>query len=257
MQLKVVNRYQNLFYDWVYLFFIFFTTFFFLIKLIKVQHIAAFIFDLNGTIIDDMDYHAQAWYDILNNKLYANLSMEQVMKQLYGKNSELLERVFGVGKFTQQQMAELEMEKEKSYQKAFAPNLKTIAGFEQFVAKASSANIKMAIGSAAIPFNIDFVLDGLDLRKYFTASVSAVDVALSKPHPETFLKAAEQLNCLPAHCIVFEDAPKGVEAAANANMPCIVITTMHPKEEFAQYNNILFFIEDYNNQQLHQYFFHQ
>jgi beta-phosphoglucomutase family hydrolase len=217
-----------------------------------VSDIQAFLFDLNGTIIDDMEYHAKAWFDILNNKLQANISWDDVMLQMYGKNSELLERVFGVGKFTLQEMADLEMEKEKSYQAAFLPYLKTIDGFEDFVSKASQANIKMAIGSAAIPFNIDFVLDGLNLRQYFSASVSAVDVAISKPHPETFLKAAEQLGVLPKNCIVFEDAPKGVEAAANANMRCIVITTMHPKEDFAKYENVLFFIDDYHDGQLNQ-----
>jgi beta-phosphoglucomutase family hydrolase len=218
-----------------------------------VSDIQAFLFDLNGTIIDDMDYHAKAWFDILNNKLLANISWDDVMRQMYGKNSELLERVFGVGKFTQQEMADLEMEKEKSYQKAFLPYLKTIDGFEDFVRKASEANIKMAIGSAAIPFNINFILDGLNLRKYFAASVSAVDVAISKPHPETFLKAAEMLGVLPENCIVFEDAPKGVEAAANANMRCIVITTMHPKEDFAGFENVLFFIADYHDERLYQY----
>ena len=58
-------------------------------------------------------------------------------------------------------------------------------------------NIPMAIGSAAIPFNIDFILDELDIRKYFSAIVSADDVAVSKPHPETFLKAAALLNTAP------------------------------------------------------------
>jgi beta-phosphoglucomutase family hydrolase len=218
-----------------------------------VQNTQAYIFDLNGTIIDDMDYHAKAWYDILNNKLQANLSWDKVKIQMYGKNSELLDRVFGVGKFTEQEVAELEMEKERSYQKAFLPNMKCINGFENFVDKASQANVKMAIGSAAIPFNINFILDGLNLRKYFDASVSAVDVAISKPHPETFLKAAELLGVLPENCIVFEDAPKGVEAAANANMRCIVITTMHPKEDFAGFENVLFFIADYHDERLFQY----
>ena len=71
----------------------------------------------------------------------------------------------------------------------------------------------MAIGSAAIPFNIDFILDQLDIRKYFKAIVSAEDVGISKPHPETFLKAARLINVDPSLCLVFEDAPKGVEAA--------------------------------------------
>lgn len=103
----------------------------------------------------------------------------------------------------------------------------------------------MAIGSAAIPFNINFVLDNLNIRSYFNAIVSAEDVINSKPDPETFTKGAEILGVESNQCIVFEDAPKGVEAAQNAGMKCIVLTTMHTSEEFSAYNNIIAFIEDY------------
>ena len=104
----------------------------------------------------------------------------------------------------------------------------------------------MAIGSAAIRFNIDFVLDGLNIRNYFSSIVSADDVTKSKPDAETYLKCAEELEVLPTDCIVFEDSPKGVEAAANANMKAVVITTMSKEKEFSQYDNILTFINNYN-----------
>jgi beta-phosphoglucomutase-like phosphatase (HAD superfamily) len=105
----------------------------------------------------------------------------------------------------------------------------------------------MAIGSAAIPFNIDFVLDNLDIKHYFKAIVSADDVVLSKPHPETFLKAAQLLNAEPTNCIVFEDVPKGVEAAANAGMKAVVLTTTHIAQEFEHLDNVLHFSEDFND----------
>ena len=75
--------------------------------------------------------------------------------------------------------------------------------------------------------------------------VSADDVAISKPNPEVFLKAASLLQVKPEQCIVFEDAPKGVESAYNAGMKAIVITTMHYPEEFSRYSNVLAFVEDY------------
>ena len=108
----------------------------------------------------------------------------------------------------------------------------------------------MAIGSAAPPFNIDFVLDNLKLRHYFKAIVSADDVVESKPHPEVYQKAAKLLLAEPSACIVFEDAPQGVEAAANAGMACVVVTTMHAEKEFARYKNILFFIKDFTDPRL-------
>lgn len=103
----------------------------------------------------------------------------------------------------------------------------------------------MGIGTAAIPFNVDFALDNLHVREYFQSIITANDVVTSKPDPEVFLKAAAELGAVPADCIVFEDAPKGVEAAANAGMRAVVLTTMHTREEFAAYDNIIAFIADY------------
>ncbi|HEY4108001.1 HAD family phosphatase [Puia sp.] len=214
----------------------------------------AFIFDLNGTMVDDMQYHNIAWHSILNEDLKANLTREEVAKQMYGKNEELLDRVFGKGHFTPEQIARISEKKERSYQAAFKPHLQLIKGLPAFLEKAQTHNIKMAIGSAAIPFNIDFVLDNLGLRHYFTAIVSADEVAISKPDPETFLLGAKLLNANPKNCIVFEDAPKGVEAALRAEMPCIVLTTMHEKEEFHRYPNVLRYIADYTDPSIEELF---
>lgn len=207
----------------------------------------AFIFDLNGTMIDDMAYHTRAWYRVLNDDLGAGLSIEQVKAEMYGKNEELLIRVFGDSRFSRQEMDSLSVAKEKRYQQEFGPHLALIPGLSDFLEKAYMHGTPMAIGSAAIPFNIDFVLDNLKLRHYFKAIVSADDVRRSKPDPETYLMAADLLQVKPSSCIVFEDAPKGVESAMNAGMKCIAITTMHEKNEFQAYPNILHFIKDYTD----------
>jgi HAD superfamily hydrolase (TIGR01509 family) len=173
---------------------------------------------------------------------------------MYGKNEELLDRIFGKGHFTGDQVLEITREKETRYQRAFRPHLQLIAGLPDFLKKASERHIKMAIGSAAIPFNIDFILDNLSIRHYFQAIVSADDVTVSKPHPETFLKAAGLLGVAAPGCLVFEDAPKGVEAALNAGMRCVALTTMHEKDEFRDYPNIVKFIDDYTDASLEELF---
>jgi len=205
----------------------------------------AFLFDLNGTMIDDMQFHLKAWYHILNDDLGANLGWEETKSHMYGKNSELLIRIFGEERFTTEEMDHLSLEKEKRYQQEYKPHLQLIPGLQQFLEEAHAMGIPMAIGSAAIMFNIDFVLDNLNIRKYFKTIVSADDVTISKPHPETYLKCAQQLGVEAANCLVFEDAPKGVEAAKNAGMPSVVLTTMHEKEEFSVYNNIIRYTKDY------------
>lgn len=205
----------------------------------------AFLFDLNGTVIDDMQYHADAWYDILTKDLNSTITRPQVKAQMFGKNEEVLVRMFGEGHFTKEQMNHISMEKERKYQQAYLPKLALIDGLQKFLDDAKKSGIKMAIGSAAIPFNIAFVLDNLQLNDYFPVLVSANDVVTSKPHPDTFLQCAAALNVAPEDCIVFEDAPKGVEAALNAGMRCVVLTTTHEEEEFSAYNNIIEYAKDY------------
>jgi beta-phosphoglucomutase len=208
---------------------------------------AGLIFDLNGTMINDMEFHIRAWTEILNQDLNAGLSHNQIKSQMYGKNSELLVRVFGEERFSKDEMNYWSVEKEKRYQEAYRPHVRLISGLEEFLMKANERNIPMAIGSAAIPFNIDFILDQLDIGKYFMAVVSADDVGISKPNPETFLKAAQLINRQPGDCLVFEDAPKGVEAASEAGMPCVVLTTMHTREEFPIRDQVVAFIKDYTD----------
>ncbi|HRK75105.1 MAG TPA: HAD family phosphatase, partial [Rhodothermales bacterium] len=78
---------------------------------------------------------------------------------------------------------------------------------------------------SAPPINVSFVLNGLHLQDTFDVVVTADDVLLGKPNPEVFLTVSKRLNCDPAHCVVFEDAPAGIQAAQRAGMRCVVVAT--------------------------------
>ena len=219
-----------------------------------IQKPKAFLFDLNGTMIHDMDFHLEVWNRILNEDLKAGLTKDQVKQQMYGKNHELLDRVFGKGTLDEETISLYSQRKEDLYQELYRPHLALIPGLEEVLRKADRSGISMAIGSAATRFSIDFVLDNLDLRSCFNAIVGAEDVFKSKPDPEVFLKGAELLGVEPESCIVFEDVPKGAEAALNAGMKAIIVTTTHAPEEFVQYPNVLFIISNYNDPRLIELF---
>jgi beta-phosphoglucomutase len=205
----------------------------------------AFIFDLNGTMINDMEFHTKAWMNLLNEELGGTFTWDEVKQQMYGKNPEVLVRMFGPERFTLAEMNRLSYEKEERYQQEYLPQLQLLPGLNDFLESAYQQGIPMAIGSAAIPFNINFVLDNLNLRHFFKAIVSADDVVLSKPNPETYLKVAELLGVSPADCLVFEDVPKGAEAAANAGMNVVVLTTTHEEDEFTALSNVIHFSKDF------------
>jgi beta-phosphoglucomutase len=209
----------------------------------------AFLFDLNGTMVDDMNYHITAWHKVANSH-GAGITWERMKAECYGKNEELVERILP-GKFTEQERYNLGYEKERQYREDFKPFLKLIDGLDIFLQQTHNAGIKMGIGSAGIMPNIEFVVDGLNIRHYFGSLIGGDSVAKSKPDPETFLRGAADLGIQPQDCIVFEDSPKGVKAATAAGMKSVVITTLHTQEEFND-ANILCFIQNYDNNLLAQ-----
>lgn len=213
----------------------------------------AFLFDLNGTMINDMEFHIRAWHQTLI-KLGSTISYDEMKAECYGKNEEILERIMP-GQFTADQTAVISMTKERTYQDSYRPHVALLPGLQVFLDRAKAKNIKMAIGSASILWNIDFILDTLHIRHYFDAIVGAENVSASKPNPETFLRCAEQLQVDPANCVVLEDSTKGVESALRGGMNCIAITTLHSADEFAQYSNVVLTIADYMDERLVEQFF--
>ena len=87
-----------------------------------------FIFDLNGTMIDDMAYHESAWYDVLVTDLNAPLTREEMKKEMYGKHHEMFYRIFGKDKFTDSEIDAISEKKEIRYRKEFLPHLKLMMG---------------------------------------------------------------------------------------------------------------------------------
>ncbi|MNR34840.1 Fructose-1-phosphate phosphatase YqaB [compost metagenome] len=129
-----------------------------------------------------------------------------------------------------------------------------IQGLEPFLKYAQKAGVKLAIGTAASKTNVDYVLDGLQLRGYFDVIVSSDEVAKSKPDPEVFLKCAELLNISPSQSVVFEDSPQGIQAAFNGGFKAVAITSLFEQEDFAKFGNLLFSIDDYDAIKLYSLF---
>jgi HAD superfamily hydrolase (TIGR01509 family) len=207
-----------------------------------------FIFDLNGTIVDDMRFHQEAWHDILHD-MGSTLSYNEVIHELYGKDSELLERIFK-RPFVASEVETITAKVEKRYQHLVKNKLQPISGLSEFLQKLRAKNKFLAIGTGASPLNTEFILQELGIGHLFNTIVKADDVVQGKPDPETYLKISSLLNVSPAACIVFEDAPSGAEAAFKAGMDCVVITTLHEEKEFTAGERVKFFIDDYTDSRL-------
>lgn len=198
----------------------------------------AFLFDLDGTLIDTMPAHFKTW-QLVVKEMGSPLEGEALMQQLYGNGAELMHRIVPGRTFTEEEARAIVAAKEERYRALYGNEITVLDGAREFLEQALRQKIPMGIGTASNQANIDFALDKLDLRRYLSAIVGADDVQLSKPHPETWLKLAAELNTPPEQCIVFEDAPKGVEAALAAGMKAVAIIGHFSANDFGAYENIL------------------
>lgn len=207
--------------------------------------IQGFIFDMDGTMVDNMMTHHRAWQRKLA-LLGLDLSLEEVRQSIHGINEEIIERLFGE-RFTPEERRKIAWEKEAEYRQIFLPELKLIDGLNEFLRAANQLNIPMGIGTAAPPENVEFVLEELQLQPLFRAVFHSKMVQKGKPDPEVFLSVADQLGLKPEHCLVFEDSPTGAEAARRGGMPAIIISTTHTPEEFQHFDHILRIVPDFKS----------
>ncbi len=202
------------------------------------------IFDLDGTMVDNMMVHHRAWQKKLA-ELGLVMEMDEVMEKVHGINEQILERLFG-DRFNADERKRIAQEKEEVYRSIFLPQLELIAGLDNFLARLTRAQIPIGIGSAAPPENVDFVLDNLKIRDLFRVVFHSRDVVNGKPDPEIYHKVAGGLQIPTEECLIFEDSPIGALAASRAGSKVIVVTTTHTPDEFRDIPNIIKFINNYH-----------
>jgi beta-phosphoglucomutase len=203
----------------------------------------ALIFDMDGTIVDNMRYHDDAW-ESWHASLDLPFDRANFFTQTAGKaNTEILSAYFPGA--SQVELEAHGLRKEELYRETYRPHITALAGLLDLMEKAEAAGLPMAVASAAPPDNIALVLDGLGLRERFATIVSPSQGFRGKPHPDMFLAAAERMGVAPADCIVFEDAPNGVEAARRAGMRAVAVLTMLEAQAFASYDNVVASVQDF------------
>lgn len=191
----------------------------------ETRMVRAALFDLDGTLVDNMRFHFDAW-DAFCQKRGFKADPEQFGREFAGKKNEEILPVLLGRTLTDEEVHALAEEKESDYRRIFAQHLQLVPGAGALIARFRSSGAKTAVATAAPPRNRDFVLDGLQLWDRFDAVIGAEQVLRGKPAPDIFLKAAGAVGIAPQDCVVFEDAPNGIRAAKAAGMYAVGITTL-------------------------------
>ena len=188
----------------------------------------AVIFDMDGTIVDNMEVHIDTWL-IFIKEHGVDLDRESFLQRMHGNLREIISKVFELDPDDPRVM-ELGQAKEQFYRDTYRGNITEIPGFTNTLVQLNELGVNCALATMGDAPNIDLVINELDIRSYFHTIIGGHQVNKGKPDPEIFIRAADSLNHAPDNCLVIEDSISGVESARRAGMPVIGITTTHSSD---------------------------
>lgn len=184
----------------------------------------AFIFDLDGVIVDTARYHFFAWQKIAD-QLGIAFTPEHNEELKGVSRVRSLDLILELGRATASQKDKDRWlhQKNEDYL-AYIANMdrsEILPGVLHILEFLREKQQPVALGSASK--NAKLILEKTGILHYFDAIVDGNDVPLAKPDPEVFLRAAKALKTDPENAIVFEDSQAGVEAANTCKMTSIGI----------------------------------
>ncbi len=185
----------------------------------------AFLFDLDGVIVDTAHFHYQSWRRLANEKLGFDIS-EEFNESLKGvSRTESLDRILTYGGVSLKDVTKETYATLKNQWYVELVNQMTPAdilpGVTDFLAQTRADGIKIALGS--VSKNAKPILERIGILAAFDAIIDGTKISKGKPDPEVFLKGAEELGIPPSECVVFEDAVAGIEAGRRAGMKTVGI----------------------------------
>jgi beta-phosphoglucomutase family hydrolase len=208
----------------------------------------AFLWDLDGVIIDSGADHFESWRQALAARGVTYTS-EQFASFFGMRDDLIIKRVMGPT-VTDPLVHSIAEEKERLYREMVRGSAQVFPGVLPLLAAMKNGGYRIALGTSAPMDNVQAVLPQLGLSGAFDALVCGQDVSEGKPSPEIYLKAAERVGAEPADCIVFEDSPHGLEAARSAGMKCVAVTNTHPAQELAAADRVVGSLEEIDLVQL-------
>ena len=192
----------------------------------------ALIFDMDGTMVDSIPHHKKS-LSLFCERHRICVDIDDLMRRTNGRNGAETMRELFQHPLEDDEAWALIREKETIYREIFSPVFKEIAGFKNFTAQARALGLKIGVGTAGDIQNVEFVLRHLQMNPAPDAIARGDEGLTGKPTPAIFLEAAKRIKIAAEHCIVFEDAPFGIEAARRAGMRAVAICSTHSAAELA------------------------
>jgi HAD superfamily hydrolase (TIGR01509 family) len=191
---------------------------------------AAAVFDMDGVLIDSGAHHRHAWRMLLD-EMGAEPADPEHWRLTIGRPSEEAIPLLLGRRVSDAEARRLARRKRDFYQARAQTGLDPVLGVREFLESLEELGVPCAVGTSASRWDAERLLDDLGLLRFFDVMVTADDVMLGKPDPEVWVQVARRLRVPVARCVVFEDAPVGIQAARAAGMRAIGVTTAHRDDE--------------------------
>jgi len=195
------------------------------------------IFDLDGTLTDNMALHMRAFDLFVERHGIEPLTLERRARLDGKRNRDIFPILFGRALAPPEIQAHVH-EKESLYRELSRGQLRPLAGLERLLALLAERRIPVALATSAPAENVPHTLEQIGLPGAFAHVVRGDEVPHGKPAPDVFLVAAERIGVAAADCLAFEDAPMGVAAALSAGMTCVAISTSFSHADFAAHDAV-------------------
>lgn len=180
----------------------------------------AAIFDIDGTLLDSVDLHAEAWRQVFLHR-GRDIPFDDVRAQI-GKGGDQLLPVFFSREELERHGKDMETERGKLFKKEFLPQVKPFPGVRALFERIRQAGLKIALASSAKKDELKHYAKLLGIEDLIDAGTSTDDAAKSKPHPDIFQAAVEKLSGVPTGtCVAIGDTPYDAEAAGKIGIKTI------------------------------------
>ena len=209
---------------------------------------AGFVFDIDGTIVDNMQFHTHA-FEIFTQRHGLPPFTKQMRARLDGKRNRDIFPVLFARELTEDDIRRFSEEKEGLYRELSRGRLVPLRGLVALLEAAERRGVAVSFATSAPAENVQHTLTELGLASRMANVLRSDTVPRGKPHPDVFLAAAERLGVPATACIAFEDAPAGLAAARAAQMTCVALTTNFSAAELAAHeapaDHVVADFEDY------------
>ena len=196
------------------------------------RRVAGVVFDIDGTLLDNMPFHIEAFEAFNEAHGLPPLTLE-TRRWMDGKrNSDIFPGLFA-RELSEAEIAHLAHEKESAYRRLSKGRLTPLPGLIRLLDALDLAHVPVALATSAPRENVVHTLHELGLSERLTVIARSDEVPLGKPAPDVFLEAARKIGVCAPDCLAFEDAPIGVVAAGRAGMTCVGIATSYEPEMLA------------------------